>query len=106
MLKFCQYSNMCLINIRLPYNQHTLSSCLTLKYPISLFMRLGNIVLIVISLLAVLPARAQNNPINMAEHDDKQYYFGITFGTNVSEYQVHYTASFANTDTFKKIQPY
>jgi len=42
----------------------------------------------------------------MAEHDDKPYYFGITFGTNFSVYQINYTQSFSNTDTFKRIQPH
>lgn len=41
----------------------------------------------------------------MPDHDDKPYYFGITFGLNYSVYQIGYTQSFANTDTFKKIQP-
>jgi hypothetical protein len=68
-------------------------------------MRLGNIAFIVILLLLAVPTVAQNNPINMAEHDDKQYYFGITFATNISEYRMQYSASFANTDTFKRIQP-
>lgn len=42
----------------------------------------------------------------MPEHDEKPYYFGITFGTNFSEYKINYTSSFARTDTFKRIQPY
>lgn len=41
----------------------------------------------------------------MPEHDDKLYYFGITFGLNFSEYRIKYTNSFVATDTFKKIQP-
>ena len=41
----------------------------------------------------------------MPDHDDKKYYFGITFGFNFSVYQINYTSSFANTDTFKSIQP-
>lgn len=50
-------------------------------------------------------ANAQRYILNMPEHDQKPYYFGITFGMNFSEYQIHYTQSFAATDTFKKIQP-
>ncbi len=41
----------------------------------------------------------------MPDHDDKPYYFGITFGLNFSVYQISYASSFANTDTFKYIQP-
>lgn len=41
----------------------------------------------------------------MPEHDNKKYYFGITFGLNFSQYQIKYTQSFVDNDTFKKIQP-
>ena len=41
----------------------------------------------------------------MPEHDEKAYYFGITFGLNFSQYRIKYTSSFVETDTFKKIQP-
>ena len=44
--------------------------------------------------------------LNMGEHDNKPYYFGITFGLNFSVYQINYTQSFVNTDTFKRIQPH
>jgi hypothetical protein len=43
--------------------------------------------------------------LNMAEHDNKPYYFGITFGANYSVYRINYTNTFAYTDTFKRIQP-
>ena len=48
---------------------------------------------------------AQRRILNMPEHDDKLYYFGITFGANFSQYRIKYTNSFVETDTFKKIQP-
>jgi hypothetical protein len=57
-------------------------------------------------LLLAKPALAQRPLLNMPEHDDKPYYFGITFGFNESVYQISYTSSFANTDTFKRIQPH
>lgn len=41
----------------------------------------------------------------MPEHDDKAYYFGLTFGLNFSQYRVKYTQSFTDEDTFYKIQP-
>ena len=57
-------------------------------------------------LLAAAPARAQRHILNMAEHDNKPYYFGLTFGLNFSQYRLRYEPSFAATDTFKIIQPY
>jgi hypothetical protein len=70
-------------------------------------MRLSKIILLSITFLSTaLPAIAQRNALNMPDHDEKAYYFGITFGTNFSEYRIRYTNSFANTDTFKRIQPY
>ena len=48
---------------------------------------------------------AQRRALNMPEHDEKAYYFGITFGLNFSQYRIKYTSSFVETDTFKKIQP-
>jgi len=41
----------------------------------------------------------------MPEHDDKAYYFGITFGVNFSQYRIKYSKSFVDKDTFKSIQP-
>jgi len=41
----------------------------------------------------------------MAEHDEKPYYFGITFGANFSSYRLKFTESFEQTDTFRSIQP-
>ena len=67
-------------------------------------MRPGKLLLIILSFFAY-NASAQRDLLNMSEHDNKLYYFGITFGMNYSVYQVKYTQSFANTDTFKRIQP-
>ncbi|RYD58291.1 MAG: PorT family protein [Sphingobacteriales bacterium] len=50
-------------------------------------------------------AYAQRRPLNMPEHDDKKYYFGLSFGTNFSTYRIRYTQSFAENDTFMRIQP-
>lgn len=41
----------------------------------------------------------------MPEHDQKPYYFGITFGMNFSSYKIRYSESFVATDSFKVIQP-
>ncbi len=51
-------------------------------------------------------AVAQRDMLNMPEHDNKPYYFGITFGVNSSVYQMNYSQSFSTTDTFKRIQPH
>lgn len=48
---------------------------------------------------------AQRPLLNMADHDDKLYYFGITFGLNYSVHRISYSSTFASTDTFKRIQP-
>ncbi len=56
-------------------------------------------------LIACLPAGAQNKVQNLSEHDQKPYYFGLTFGFNIAQYRIRYTEAFALTDTFKVIQP-
>ncbi len=61
--------------------------------------------LVIIIFLLIGPAHAQRKMLNMAEHDNKPYYFGITFGMNYSVYRINYTKTFAYTDTFKRIQP-
>lgn len=50
-------------------------------------------------------AHAQRVALSMPDHDDKKYYFGISFGFNSSVYKIKYTEAFANTDTFLSIQP-
>jgi opacity protein-like surface antigen len=69
-------------------------------------MRPGKIAVVIFLILSVYKANAQRKVMNMAEHDEKLYYFGITFGFNYSVHQVKYTSSFANTDTFLRIQPH
>jgi hypothetical protein len=49
--------------------------------------------------------RAQRFILNLPDHDQKKYYFGLTFGLNFATYQVSYTSSFVNTDTFTRILP-
>lgn len=51
-------------------------------------------------------ANAQRRAQNMPEHDNKPYYFGLTFGLNFSQYRIQYKESFGETDTFQRIQPY
>ena len=51
-------------------------------------------------------AGAQAKVMNMADHDQKAYYFGLTFGFNLAQFRIRYTDAFALTDTFKTIQPY
>jgi hypothetical protein len=62
--------------------------------------------LIILLLLLSSAANAQRPLISMPDHDDKRYYFGITFGLNFSVYQIDYSQSFANTDTFRILQPH
>ena len=68
-------------------------------------MRSGKVFLFLVALLVSISSFAQRVGLSMPDHDDKAYYFGITFGLNYSVYQINYTQSFAGTDTFKKIQP-
>lgn len=56
-------------------------------------------------LLFLPELKAQTRIVNMEDHDDKAYYFGLTFGFNQSSYRIKNAASFANTDTFLSIQP-
>lgn len=69
-------------------------------------MRFGRQLLFFVIVLLSFPALAQRKPQCMPEHDDKRYYFGITFGMNFSVYQIDYSSRFASTDTFKTIQPH
>ena len=66
----------------------------------------SKILLLFITVLFSFSATAQRVALSMPDHDDKKYYFGITFGLNFSVYQVRYSANFAQTDTFKTIQPH
>jgi len=50
-------------------------------------------------------AYAQPKIPNMPEHDSKWYYFGLTFGFNYSSFRITPTKSFAQSDTFKQVQP-
>jgi hypothetical protein len=52
-----------------------------------------------------VPGLAQRTILNMPEHDQKAYYFGITFGLNFSEYRMKYSSSFVESDSFKTVQP-
>lgn len=69
-------------------------------------MNIKQIILVLLGVaLMQQGAKAQDKIMNMAEHDQKPYYFGITFGWNYSTYRIRYSQSFVNSDTFKSIQP-
>lgn len=61
--------------------------------------------LVLLCLMTGLQLHAQTHIPNMPEHDQKAYYFGITFGANYSTFRINNTQSFAEHDTFKSIQP-
>lgn len=67
-------------------------------------MYMKKILLVFLALLS-LQAQAQRVKLNMPEHDDKLYYFGLTFGLNFSQYRIKYDKSFVENDTFMRIQP-
>jgi hypothetical protein len=56
-------------------------------------------------LLFAVSAGAQVKILNMPDHDTKWYYFGLTFGYNYSSFRITQTKSFAESDTFLKVQP-
>lgn len=68
-------------------------------------MRLRHILILLCCMLLWQDVYAQNRATNMADHDDKRYYFGLTFGANFSQYRIKYEKSFAETDTFRRITP-
>lgn len=51
-----------------------------------------------------LPSIGQDKIQNMPEHDSKWYYFGITFGANMSTYKLNYAPTMATSGEFKSIQ--
>jgi len=63
------------------------------------------ILLLAFLLLLGGATQAQRRVLNMPEHDEKLYYFGLTFGLNFSQYRIKYAQSFVDTDTFMNIQP-
>lgn len=69
-------------------------------------MRAARILAFIVLLFPAFRSQAQRDILNMADHDDKAYYFGITFGLNYSVYRINYTQSFAQTDSFLRIQPH
>lgn len=68
-------------------------------------MRAGRITALILLIFSSTRGFAQRPLLNMPDHDDKLYYFGITFGLNYSVHKINYSSSFAQTDTFKRIQP-
>lgn len=68
-------------------------------------MRFRLFVAIAVLMLFQVDGFAQRRIMNMPEHDEKLYYFGITFGLNFSQYRIKYDKSFVETDTFMRIQP-
>lgn len=61
--------------------------------------------LLIAALLTSFCMQAQTHIPNMPEHDSKLYYFGITFGFNFSSFRINNTQSYAESDTFKQVQP-
>jgi hypothetical protein len=66
---------------------------------------LKQFIILICSLFVLAPASGQQTILNMPEHDQKAYYFGITFALNFSQYRLRFTEDFARTDTFSRIQP-
>ena len=69
-------------------------------------MRLRSLLILLCFIFVTGTVSAQRRAMNMADHDDKRYYFGLTFAANVSNYRITYENSFAETDTFRRITPF
>jgi hypothetical protein len=69
-------------------------------------MRVRHIIALICFLFVSSSVSAQRKAMNMADHDDKRYYFGLTFAANFSQYRITYENSFAETDTFRRITPF
>ncbi len=63
-----------------------------------------SIIFLLSSFFLFKPVQAQQTILNMPDHDQKAYYFGITFAMNFSQYRLRYTDAYAKTDTFKVVQ--
>jgi hypothetical protein len=68
-------------------------------------MQFGKFVMSLALVLVSMRTTAQRHMLSMPDHDDKLYFFGITFGINTSVHRINYSTSFATTDTFRRIQP-
>ena len=68
-------------------------------------MRLRYLLLLLVCLGIASTSNAQRRILNMPEHDEKKYYFGITFGLNYSTYRIKNSKSFTENDSFKSITP-
>ena len=66
-------------------------------------MRFSSIIFLIFCLLRCNTVSAQRKILNITDHDDKKYYFGISFGMNYSTYKVNFSQSFTEHDTFKTI---
>lgn len=62
-------------------------------------------VVVLLAIASFSEAQAQAHILNMEDHDNKSYYFGLTFGYNQARYRIQYSDAFAKTDTFMSIQP-
>lgn len=66
---------------------------------------LGRIWVVMMTLLGFCaPAKAQLD-LNLNEHDNKPYYFGITLATNLSRFQTEHHPSFLGQDTILVAEP-
>ena len=62
------------------------------------------IVLLTLSLIAVLASHAQRAiELNLPDHDEKKYYFGIILGYNTSHYNITHHPYFLSRDTVQVV---
>ncbi len=62
--------------------------------------------IILTGLAALFPLCSQAQFQNMADHDDKPYYFGITLGYNNANFKLFHSPKFLQSDSVAVVEPY
>ena len=77
----------------------------TLKFRNIIHLSLCQVALLLLLSVGSFSAKAQDEKMNNADHDDKPYYFGITLGFNSAQYKVWQSKYMLENDTIKNITP-
>lgn len=68
------------------------------------YLKWATLLLLFISVSNAVFAR-RDGVMNMEDHDQKRYYFGLSFGMNTSAFKIRPSAAFTMDDSIKSIQP-
>ncbi len=77
----------------------------TAKFRNFFYLSFSKIIVTLFLLVSSFVSFAQDEKMNNADHDEKQYYFGITIGFNAAQYKVSQSKYFVDYDTIKDITP-